>query len=413
MTIPPWLLLLLAVALAATTFWLGRLLPRSAEHAEVAASTKEDEAKIQETHDTPWGKLIYTRLNLSPPLDVIEEMATEAGPRRWFFQSASREELFQFFRKSGLSNGQCTILESAAKVEGKDYAFSPDDNFVRGLTPEARKNLYIRLAQDERNKEQINAFHYLGASIETWLAPAMLPPETVTQIKALCYRHEPYWLFADFSLVSKSLPSPQVRGRLLKLLATRPTWFVKMHIDQNSDINVLANYWGRGGRKHLVFPLLETLAQVPGGESASVSLFLPPFARTRLFTFPLPGLNPTEQNRDCHWTALNYFNEIPNDKFALGTADALEEIMTQYYPVKANFQLGDLVVFATKADDAKPVGKVFHSAVYIADNLVFTKNGRRAVDPWIYMRLDEMKAYYPQSDKVVVMYFRRKNIPGE
>jgi hypothetical protein len=35
-----------------------------------------------------------------------------------------------------------------------------------------------------------------------------------------------------------------------------------------------------------------------------------------------------------------------------------------------------------------------HSAVYLADNLVFTKNGKAPSQPWILMKLDAMVDRY-------------------
>lgn len=46
--------------------------------------------------------------------------------------------------------------------------------------------------------------------------------------------------------------------------------------------------------------------------------------------------------------------------------------------------------------------------MHIADNILFTKNGRRRASPWILTTLAEMKAYYPVEGELRLLYFRKK-----
>ena len=57
--------------------------------------------------------------------------------------------------------------------------------------------------------------------------------------------------------------------------------------------------------------------------------------------------------------------------------------------------------------DAKN-GDAFHSCVYIADDIVFTKNGRNVLSPWIFMKLDEVKKIYLFDDNGRIQGFRAK-----
>jgi hypothetical protein len=54
--------------------------------------------------------------------------------------------------------------------------------------------------------------------------------------------------------------------------------------------------------------------------------------------------------------------------------------------------------------------RLFHSAVYIADDILFTKNGPNPSNPWMFARLQEVTDYYPQGEPVSVAYYRRKDI---
>jgi hypothetical protein len=214
-------------------------------------------------------------------------------------------------------------------------------------------------------------------------------------------------MFADLPLVLPNLKGAEDRARLLSALATEETWLVNLYVDEHSNLDALANYWGRGGRVNQVRPYLESLSKVPGGEKFSIRGVLPPFAQTRLFTYPVPSQNPVEQQRDCHWSAMNFFNTTPNDSFSANPMAVEQEIHDHYHEVYANFQFGDAVLFYTRNGENM---KIFHTAIYLAENLIFTKNGRRAADPWMIMKLDEMKDYYPQTTEIKQMYFRRNDL---
>jgi hypothetical protein len=64
--------------------------------------------------------------------------------------------------------------------------------------------------------------------------------------------------------------------------------------------------------------------------------------------------------------------------------------------------LGDLVVFAAG-------GEIFHTAVYLADDVVFTKNGPRASRPWMLLPLEAMKAFYPRTRPIRVAFLSRRS----
>ena len=49
--------------------------------------------------------------------------------------------------------------------------------------------------------------------------------------------------------------------------------------------------------------------------------------------------------------------------------------------------------------------KITHSAVFLADDLVFTKNGQNYTMPWMIMRIADLRAMYPNSN---IVYIRRK-----
>jgi hypothetical protein len=143
-------------------------------------------------------------------------------------------------------------------------------------------------------------------------------------------------------------------------------------------------------------PLMESLKRLPNGGSISLVYLLPPFARERLYTFPIA--NPADSIMDCHWTTLNFSNAHPDNRFN-DAQYASEYIEKNYYRVGAPSVYGDLVLLMNESNDVK------HSAVFLADNLVFTKYGNSYSQPWMITRIADMQAEYPN---LKLVFFRKR-----
>ncbi len=147
-------------------------------------------------------------------------------------------------------------------------------------------------------------------------------------------------------------------------------------------------------------PCLRPADAVIAGRTISLVYFLPAFARERLYTFPLPP-KAGETVKDCHWSALNFLNEKVDDKL-LDNAYASKYVQDHFYPIGQPSQCGDLI-FLIGAN-----GEVIHSAVHIAGDIAFTKNGANYAQPWILMRMDKLlKVYSSGTNTPKALYYRR------
>jgi hypothetical protein len=122
-----------------------------------------------------------------------------------------------------------------------------------------------------------------------------------------------------------------------------------------------------------------------------------------LYTYPVPPERAPAINQDCHWTAFNFFNTEPDNRFC-DENEVVKALDNEYYRVFGNLQLGDIVMFFIEGN------RVIHSAVYIADDILFTKNGSIASRPWMLTTLEDMKGYYPTLKPKEIRYYRKKNI---
>jgi hypothetical protein len=103
---------------------------------------------------------------------------------------------------------------------------------------------------------------------------------------------------------------------------------------------------------------------------------------------------------DCHWTTLNYFNETPDDQFARPEYTA-KYVSTNFYRIAKPNQYGDIMFILDEH------GNGVHSGVYLADDIVFTKNGNNYAQPWMLMRLKVLLATYSARMPVTTAFYRR------
>ncbi len=101
---------------------------------------------------------------------------------------------------------------------------------------------------------------------------------------------------------------------------------------------------------------------------------------------------------DCHWTTFNFASDTPDNRFNDPTF-AVQYIQKNYYQIAAPSQYGDILLLMNDKQEIK------HSAVYLADDLVFTKNGNNYRQPWMLMRIPDLLATYPATPPMKAIYY--------
>ncbi len=356
----------------------------------------------------PWGDLVTTPIVISPPLEQVPNDWGPVQPIEWQFPEASREALQQFLAASGLTEVQTTALLASARPEPhiKGFVVRPDPALVWSLTPDVRAFIYGRLAETPLNPRQHDAYRYAGSTLEEWLGTSLVAPDTLQLIKPLIYRQGAFLYFADIDLVRARLQDPQALQRLAKGLFRVSTVLVELRVKNRADIDALEEYWGRGGRRTDILPLLESIAGSPAHQQIDITHLLPPTARLNLYRYPKVSLADLQRPQlvNCLWTALNFFNPRPDDRLVDLDA-ALDNLRRNYYFVHDRFQLGDLIVLTDSG------GNLLHVAVYLAADLVFTKNGTSPLSPWVIMNMAGLKGYDIQyGEGVQLQYYRRNDL---
>ena len=94
----------------------------------------------------------------------------------------------------------------------------------------------------------------------------------------------------------------------------------------------------------------------------------------------------------------NLAQPAPDRLFAMATAYVLQN----FTKVPGPYRYSDVIFILDGA-----TGNAIHSCVYLADDLVFTKNGRSPTQPWVVMKLDDVVAYYGMFYTTQLACYRR------
>lgn len=356
--------------------------------------------------DGPWGHLTLTPIVISPPLEYVSADWGRNEPPVWAFPGVPLEDVGAFLAAAGASPEQVTQLRQAARAEAGIHGtvILPPPAVVRGLSSDARARIYAQLSKVPLNFDQAQSFRFLSATADEWLGGSLISPRTRALVEPLLYRDGPFLHFADVESIRAEVAGPAEMQRLAKTLLRNSTVLVELSIDRADDVSDLADYWGRGGRRTDVRPLLESIAGPGGVNGIDIVHLLPAFARNHLYRYP--KITTEDLNRplldNCLWSSLNFFSVAPDDKF-LDVNTALTELRTNYYVVEHGYQLGDIVALLDEDGD------LFHVAVYLADGLVFTKNGTSPVAPWTIMALPDLTAFYRRRAEAPRLIYHRLN----
>jgi hypothetical protein len=353
----------------------------------------------------PWGELLAYDTQLERPEEYTAMELNRISEPAWVFGGMQLEQVRQLLLSCGLTPEQVELAcrPQSVSLSTSNTVIHPDDQLVLSLSPESRSKLYAELAKDGANHYMQFPFCFPGTSFDEIANGGQIQGEVVSMIRSLLYRRGDAQYLSDFETLMRRVPSEEERARIVRALSSQSAVIARLRIRPTTDVDKLLGYWGAapGVRFLNLRPLLESLKRLDNGGSMSVLYFLPNFARERLYTYPLPA-QPGDPAMDCHWSTLNFFNETPDNRFA-DPNYTVPYLKAHYYQVAKATRYGDLIFLL----DGK--GNAIHSAVYIADDIVFTKNGNNYMEPWMLMRMRNLLANYSVLGNGGIAIYRDKN----
>jgi hypothetical protein len=353
----------------------------------------------------PWGELITYDIRLEQPEEYLAFELDRLRAPTWVFEGMTPAQVRQVMVSAGLTATQVDQALSPAlmSIESGNTIVHPDDDLVFGLAPNVRAKLYHELARGLGNQYIRFPFSFTGNSFDQRFSADKVDPAVLTLVRKLVYPRGELECFSDYEVVLRHIPSQAERLRFLEALSSQSAVLARVRIHPETDIDKVLGYWAWPGgvRFKDVRPLLESLTRIPDGGTVSLLYLLPQFARQRLYTFPMPS-KAGDPAMDCHWSTMNFFNETPDDRFT-DTSYTAKYLEQNYYSIAKPGLYGDLIFFLDANSNT-----AIHSAVYLADNIVFTKNGNNMAQPWMLMRLKDLTAKYQSDGPARMVVYRNK-----
>lgn len=373
-----------------------------------ATATEKASPSVFETKPGPWGKMICAYVYLEAPESLIENFPLPSPTPRWTFPQTFIPSLPDFLSKAGVSQSLISKLTSAPQMvkEGEWVHLLPPVPELEALSPEVRGAIYTELSKYPANEYHTDPVLIIGTSVDEWYRGSKLRPEIINKIKKLSYMRGETIAFSDIPVLLNYAQSDAEARAIFKACTRTRNLMIRVKLDKDSNAEEIIKYWsfGVGIRRKDLEPLIQSIIELDGVNDLGIVHILPALARKLLYTYP--GLDMAKNGimPDCHWTSLNFFNFEPH-QYLLDARLATSQVLEQFTPVEPPYKFGDILFFLDNS-----TGDAFHSCVHLADDIVYTKNGRNILSPWVIMKLEDVKKIYLYKGNGRIQGFRRKDI---
>lgn len=270
----------------------------------------------------------------------------------------------------------------------------PSDGLILSLSPDQRTALSEILKEWEENWYYVTPILIESGDPVQWYREAGLAEDVVSMIAQLCYKQGRATVFSDPAVVYRRLPTVESRERFLRAMTLTRTLVARIRIGGGGpgDLEAL-QYWRAGHKDQDTAPILEAIADSAAVERLDIAHLLPPLPRKLLYTYPGEADTLMGERFDCHWTCLNFFRSQPNGR--VWDPNVRGEYFTEKFEAADSLRYGDVVLLNDKA-----TGELVHSAVYLAADIFYTKNGEGLGHPWQLMRYGDLLNYYSINGEV-------------
>lgn len=364
----------------------------------------------------PWGKLWYYDVLLAPSGNTLEQLPPPSAEPVWTFAGIDRAGLLAAVREVEMPvavREQLAALFRAGEPDAEgQLTVRPGLDLVLAVPREFRTRVFPHLVGGLSVTDYAQNIPFPAAfTIDEWFDAGSLP-ETVRQaMLRLVYPLGDRAMLSDFGALYHLLKTRPEQLSAQRAALRVPGVVVLLERPDPADVPALAAYW-RPGRHKSVAALLQSFATNPDNNRfLDIIHLLSPIEREFLntyFTSTGPGMTPS-----CFWTAFNFGEEQPDNRYLVlpgawseHEAMAWRDLTTHFDPIAAPGRLGDIVAYRRKGAAA-----IIHVAVFIADGLVYTKNGATFSKPWCLSRLEDIDELYLTGPDMERVYFRRKLPP--
>lgn len=372
--------------------------------------------RLRDVKPGPWGRLRYYDVLLAPAGRTLAQLPAPSATPVWTFTGISRDELLAAAGRVPMPDAvrrDLTALFAAATPDAQgNLTVHPSLDLVLAVPREFRTAVFAHLVGSVEITDYTQHIPFpAGFTIDEWFDAGSLPETVRAAILRLAYPLGDRVMLSDFGALYHLLDDPRERLSAQRAALRVPAVVVLLEKPGPEEVPALAAYWQTDRAKDMR-TLLDSLARDPAAPRyLDIVNLLSPIEREFIdtyFTPDQPSLTPS-----CFWTAFNFGADQPDNRFLVQPgvwsdheALAWQELQAHFTRLDAPSQLGDIIGYKRKGSD-----ELLHACVFIADGIVYTKNGAAFSMPWCLSRLADIDELYLTGPDMERVYFRRRERP--
>lgn len=365
-------------------------------------SPREASKKLYQCRPGPWGELEYFYTFLEAPEHMVDLMEIPARQTVWRFMGWHEDQVRELIESLGLPKPMEMELLGESQwydVEG-EVRVHPSASMVLALPGMARQKIYGVLRKWEENRFYHVPVVIGSGKVRDHFAGAGLSEALVSAIEKTSYPFGNGLAFSDVAWLMGLTSSESEARAVMKALTRTRTLILRLKIRPESRLEKLSKYWVAGDRYNEPIPILDAVLRAKSVRHIDVVQLLPPTPRKNLYTYPSLSLGMSGAYPDGYSSTLDFFKFWPEQRNR-EEEGFRKDIQQQYRSVQGPSLFGDILVLT----DAQ-TGKWMHACVYIADDIVYTKNGSDVIQPWILMKYGDLVARQGNAGEVKVESWR-------
>jgi len=347
------------------------------------------------------GELKRVRIVLSPPSEFLRPEACLTSIEPWVLPGFRREDVVQAMRDLLIPpEVQHAILDATDCTPGEGCVVRPPADAVFALEPMTRQALYRLLGDLFGNPTKRSPLRIQESELSRFAVRDGLSSSAQELLRRLTVNDHGWVLFWDSGALCQRM-NDEDRSRFIRVVTHAESYLVKLVLRSDTDVEPIIRYWSGSPRRKSVRTLLENAR--PDGDATirlDIVHLLPSWMRALAYTYPSPEDPPF----DCHWTTLNFFEQTPDNRF-LDHRVVQEEFRRRFKPIpRESARYGDVVAIMD------PTGAASHTAIFLAEDLVFSKNGNSRFSPWVVTTVDSLIRLYYDTSGTQAQFFRRQEM---
>lgn len=350
----------------------------------------------------PWGDLEVRTVYLEAPDALLAAVAKPNAVTRWVFEQMSESGVRDLLQKHGVPAPMIVRLFDPASRSVSDNVVKlyPTVEELVSLPMAARSSLYRELAKSPANEYQRDPVYILGGDLDEWLSDSGLSIQQTALFRRLLWKRGEALAFSDIQALLTLAAGPEETRDTFRALTRVRSLIVELKLPLRVERSLFLDYWSAGMEDPSQLAFLRSMLRRRADQKIDITHLFPNLARQRVFTFPELEWGLKGKFPDCHWTSLNFAAAVPDNDY-LDTAKAASRLVGSYQTVEAPYRFGDVLCFLDE-------GEGLHTCVYVADDIVFTKNGDSVLAPWVLMQLQDVESIYRRSPSTRIQGYRLK-----